>query len=178
MTGFLYALVAGAAMSVQGVMNTRLGDKAGVLEANAYVQLTGFILALAVALLFGKGDIRQMSQAPWYAWRRSCPSHHRNGDALHRRTLPHRGHFDDSNCSAGRGSAHRRFRMDGRGADRLWLEEVPRSGPDDRGRYLHEGEKLTSSDPAKPRSAELLAGVFLLGCKRQKLNRPHNAPAC
>ncbi len=68
MTGFLYALVAGAAMSVQGVMNTRLGDKAGVLEANAYVQLTGFILALAVALLFGKGDIRQMSQAPWYAW--------------------------------------------------------------------------------------------------------------
>lgn len=68
MLGFLYALVAGAAMSVQGVMNTRLGDKAGVLETNAYVQLTGFVLALVIALLFGKGDIRQMTQAPWYAW--------------------------------------------------------------------------------------------------------------
>ena len=68
MTGFLYAVIAGAAMSVQGVMNTRMGDKAGVLETNAYVQLTGFVLALIIALLFGKGDIRQMTQAPWYAW--------------------------------------------------------------------------------------------------------------
>lgn len=68
MMGFLYALIAGAAMSVQGVMNTRLGDKAGVLETNAYVQLSGFVLALVIALLFGKGDIRQMTQAPWYAW--------------------------------------------------------------------------------------------------------------
>lgn len=68
MMGFLYAVIAGAAMSVQGVMNTRLGDKAGVLETNAYVQLTGFVLALIIALIFGKGDIRQMTQAPWYAW--------------------------------------------------------------------------------------------------------------
>lgn len=68
MMGFLYAVIAGAAMSVQGVMNTRLGDKAGVLETNAYVQLTGFILALIIALIWGKGDIRQMTQAPWYAW--------------------------------------------------------------------------------------------------------------
>lgn len=68
MTGFLYAIVAGAAMSIQGVMNTRLGDKAGVLETNAYVQLTGFVLALIIAWIFGKGDIRQMTQAPWYAW--------------------------------------------------------------------------------------------------------------
>ena len=68
MTGFLYAVIAGAAMSIQGVMNTRMGDKAGVLETNAYVQLTGFVLALIIALFFGKGDIRQMPQAPWYAW--------------------------------------------------------------------------------------------------------------
>ncbi len=68
MMGFLYAVVAGAAMSIQGVMNTRLGDKAGVLETNAYVQLTGFVLALIIALCFGKGDVRQMTQAPWYAW--------------------------------------------------------------------------------------------------------------
>lgn len=68
MLGFLSAVIAGAAMSVQGVMNTRLGDKAGVLETSAYVQLTGFALALVIALLWGKGDIRQITQAPWYTW--------------------------------------------------------------------------------------------------------------
>lgn len=68
MLGFLYALVAGAAMSLQGVMNTRLGDKAGVLETNAFVQLVGFVLALLIAIFFGKGDIRQIGQAPWYSW--------------------------------------------------------------------------------------------------------------
>lgn len=68
MLGFFSALIAGAAMSVQGVMNTRLGDKVGVLETNAFVQLVGFVLALIVAFFFGKGDIRQIGQAPWYAW--------------------------------------------------------------------------------------------------------------
>ena len=60
MLGFCCALIAGAAMSVQGVMNTRLGDKVGVLETSAFVQLTGFVLALIVAWIFGKGDIRQL----------------------------------------------------------------------------------------------------------------------
>ncbi len=68
MLGFICALIAGAAMSIQGVMNTRLGDKVGVLETNAYVQLTGFVLALIIALIFGKGDIRRLPDAPWYAW--------------------------------------------------------------------------------------------------------------
>lgn len=68
MLGFLSAIIAGAAMSIQGVMNTKLGDKAGVLETSAYVQLTGFVLALVIALLWGKGDIRQLAQAPWYTW--------------------------------------------------------------------------------------------------------------
>ena len=68
MLGFLYAVIAGAAMSVQGVMNTRLGDKAGVLETNAMVQGVGFVLALVIAIFFGRGDIRQIGQAPWYSW--------------------------------------------------------------------------------------------------------------
>lgn len=68
MLGFLYALIAGAAMSFQGVMNTRLGDKVGVLETNAFVQLVGFVLALGIAIIFGKGDIRHLGQAPWYSW--------------------------------------------------------------------------------------------------------------
>lgn len=68
MLGFLSALIAGAAMSIQGVMNTRLGDRIGVYETNAFVQLTGFILAALVTLFFGHGDIRQLGQAPWYSW--------------------------------------------------------------------------------------------------------------
>lgn len=68
MLGFLSAILAGAAMSVQGVMNTRLGEKVGTLETSAFVQLVGFVLALLVAFFFGKGNIRQLPQAPWYAW--------------------------------------------------------------------------------------------------------------
>lgn len=68
MLGFICALIAGAAMSIQGVMNTRLGDKVGVLEANAFVQAIGFVLALIVALIFGKGNIRLLPQSPWYSW--------------------------------------------------------------------------------------------------------------
>ena len=38
-------------MSVQGVMNTRLGESVGTAEANAFVQATAAVLA-AAALLF------------------------------------------------------------------------------------------------------------------------------
>lgn len=68
MLGFLSAILVGAAMSVQGVMNTRLGEKVGTLETNAFVQLIGFLLALLIAVFFGKGNIRLLPQAPWYAW--------------------------------------------------------------------------------------------------------------
>ena len=68
MLGFLCALVAGAAMSIQGVMNTRLGEKVGVLETNALVQGFGFALALIIACCFGKGNIRLIGQSPWYTW--------------------------------------------------------------------------------------------------------------
>ena len=68
MLGFLCALIAGAAMSIQGVMNTRLGDKVGVLETNALVQGVGFLLALVIVFFFGKGNIRLIGQSPWYSW--------------------------------------------------------------------------------------------------------------
>lgn len=68
MLGFFCSVIAGAAMSLQGVMNTRLGEKVGVLETNALVQGVGFVLAALIAWLFGKGDIRLMGQSPWYSW--------------------------------------------------------------------------------------------------------------
>ena len=53
LAGFIFCVVAGAAMSVQGVMNTRLGEGIGLTEANAFVQCTAAVLSL-LALLFYK----------------------------------------------------------------------------------------------------------------------------
>lgn len=36
--GIVLSIIAGMAMSVQGVMNTRLGEGIGNMEANAFVQ--------------------------------------------------------------------------------------------------------------------------------------------
>lgn len=51
--GYIFAVIAGAFMSIQGVMNTRLSEKTGLFLSNAYVQATALILSL-VALLFVK----------------------------------------------------------------------------------------------------------------------------
>ena len=64
MIGFLFSIIAGAAMSVQGVMNTRLQDRVGLWEANAFVQGTAFVLSLIVMWIFGKGDWKALRSAP------------------------------------------------------------------------------------------------------------------
>ena len=58
MAGFLFAIIAGGAMSVQGVMNTRLGDKIGLYESNVIVQGTAFVLSLLALWFLGKGDFK------------------------------------------------------------------------------------------------------------------------
>ena len=62
MLGFIFAALAGAAMSIQGVFNTRLSEKIGLFESNAIVQGSAFILAIIVMLIFGKGDITKVSE--------------------------------------------------------------------------------------------------------------------
>ena len=67
MSGIIWAIIAGAAMSVQGVLKTRLGEKTGLLEANAFVQGTAFLLSFIVAWIFGKGNITELfSTSPVY----------------------------------------------------------------------------------------------------------------
>ncbi len=63
MLGVIFSVIAGAAMSFQGVINTRLGEKAGVFEANAFVQGTAFILSLIVMFIFGQGEVRSLFSA-------------------------------------------------------------------------------------------------------------------
>ena len=62
--GVMFAVVSGAFMSIQGVMNTRLSDKIGLLESNAFVQGTAFALSLIAVLAFGKGNFALIKSAP------------------------------------------------------------------------------------------------------------------
>ena len=68
MLGFIFAVLAGAAMSVQGVMNTRLGEKIGFYEANAFVQGTAFLLSLAVMWIVGKGSFGELMNTNKLYW--------------------------------------------------------------------------------------------------------------
>lgn len=68
MIGFLFSILAGAAMSVQGVMNTRLQDGIGLWEANAWVQGTAFVLSFLVAWIFGTGSMKAMAGVPKGYW--------------------------------------------------------------------------------------------------------------
>ena len=59
MTGIIFSIVAGAAMSLQGVFNTRLGEKIGTYEANTFVQGTAFLLSLIAVWFLGKGSFKE-----------------------------------------------------------------------------------------------------------------------
>lgn len=64
MLGFIFSIIAGMAMSVQGVMNTRLGEKIGTLEANTIVQGMAFALSIVIMLLFGSGSFSSLQEVP------------------------------------------------------------------------------------------------------------------
>ncbi len=68
MTGVLFCILAGAAMSFQGVINTRLGEKIGLYESNVFVQGTAFLLSLIALWLLGKGRLGELVKMPWYLW--------------------------------------------------------------------------------------------------------------
>ena len=61
MFGILVCIAAGAAMSVQGVMNTRLGESIGTSEANAFVQCTA-----AVLLFHRDGSFSALGETNWF----------------------------------------------------------------------------------------------------------------
>lgn len=58
MFGFICAIISGIAMSLQGVFNTRLGEKIGSWETNTLVQASGLVITLIILLFFRKGDFR------------------------------------------------------------------------------------------------------------------------
>ncbi|MFL0270059.1 DMT family transporter [Candidatus Clostridium radicumherbarum] len=60
MLGVIFSIIAGVAMSLQGVFNTRLSDKIGTWETNVFVQATGLILCLIVFLIAGNGSFKDI----------------------------------------------------------------------------------------------------------------------
>ena len=68
MIGFVFSIIAGAAMSIQGVMNTRLQDGIGLWEANAWVQGTAFALSVLAAWIVGKGQFSNLLSVPKPYW--------------------------------------------------------------------------------------------------------------
>jgi transporter family-2 protein len=59
--GIIFSIIAGAAMSFQGVLNTRLGDRIGLYESNVLVQGVAFALSIITVLFLGKGDFSALN---------------------------------------------------------------------------------------------------------------------
>ena len=66
--GIIFSIAAGMAMSIQGVMNTRLGEGIGNMEANAFVQGTAFLLSLLVLIFYHQGSFSELGQVNRLYW--------------------------------------------------------------------------------------------------------------
>lgn len=62
--GIIFSIVAGVAMSLQGVFNTRLGDKIGTWETNVIVQGSGLVFSVIALLIAGSsGNLKNIKDA-------------------------------------------------------------------------------------------------------------------
>ena len=68
MVGILVSILAGAAMSVQGVLNTGLGRHIGQLHANAFVQTLALACSLIILLFARNGSFSSLSDSPPVFW--------------------------------------------------------------------------------------------------------------
>ncbi|NLT47998.1 MAG: DMT family transporter [Clostridiales bacterium] len=68
MLGSIMSMIAGAAMSLQGVINTRLSEKIGLYESNVFVQATALAFGLLAMWFLGKGDFSQLNSVNKIYW--------------------------------------------------------------------------------------------------------------
>jgi transporter family-2 protein len=59
MAGIFYSLFAGIMIAIQGVMNTRLGEKVGFWLTNSFVHGSGFIVSFIIYLFIRDGHMGQ-----------------------------------------------------------------------------------------------------------------------
>lgn len=60
MAGFLIALLSGALMSIQGVFNTQVTKTTGVWVSNGWVQLSAFLVCLAIWFATGRDSVQAL----------------------------------------------------------------------------------------------------------------------
>ncbi|MCH5270030.1 MAG: DMT family transporter [Lachnospiraceae bacterium] len=60
MIGFFIALLSGALMSIQGVFNTQVTKTSGIWVANAFVQLTAFLVCMGVWLFTDRSSFTSL----------------------------------------------------------------------------------------------------------------------
>jgi len=68
MWGVIFSIIAGAAMSFQGVINTRLSERMGLFEANVFVQGSAFLLSLLAVWIFGSGSFKTLLEVNKIYW--------------------------------------------------------------------------------------------------------------
>lgn len=60
--------IAGSAMALQGVINTRLNEKIGLYEANVFSQATALAFGLIAMWILGKGDLAGVIKVNKWYW--------------------------------------------------------------------------------------------------------------
>ncbi len=67
---FIFALIAGITMALQGSLNSALGKVVGLLESTFIVHVIGTVALVILLFLFqlGRGDLGRFNQAPWYTY--------------------------------------------------------------------------------------------------------------
>ena len=121
-------------MSVQGVMNTRLGEGIGTMEANCLVQSTAAVLSWAALCFYRTGSFAQLGAVPWY-----CLLGGALGLVITLTVMLGIGALSPTVAiSVIHRRAHRRLRLAGRGARGLLLAAGPGPGADGR---RHPGHK-------------------------------------
>jgi len=62
MLGIIFSIIAGIAMSIQGVFNTRASEKIGLWETNLIVQGSAFVLTLVILIIAGNGNFKALNE--------------------------------------------------------------------------------------------------------------------
>lgn len=68
MLGSIMSAIAGSAMALQGVINTRLNEKIGLYEANVFSQATALAFGLIAMWMLGKGELSGITKVSKWYW--------------------------------------------------------------------------------------------------------------
>lgn len=68
MIGFIFAIIAGSFMAIQGVFNTRLAESSSLWVSNTFVHATGLIVCILLWLFTGKKSFEPLLHVDnkWY----------------------------------------------------------------------------------------------------------------